>query len=200
MQLQEGQAVLRQPHHLRRQHDDARQRHPARDAAARGRRVQHRGAEVQRQAAQPARLLQAARGVRRQPEGREDAGREEQGRRHAEVRGAEPQPAHASAPACRSSRASSASCRSRRRTSSAAARARRSPCSPAARAKNYQLAFTEPFLFDRPITGGHRPVQARARVLLRLHAEVDRRQRRDRLPGDGLHPRCSSTTASSGCT
>ena len=58
------QAVLRQPHHLRRQHDDARQRHPPRDAAGRERRVQHRGAEVQRQAAESARLLQAARRAR----------------------------------------------------------------------------------------------------------------------------------------
>ena len=54
-------AVLRQPHHLHRQHDDARQRHPARDAAGRRRRLQHRGAEVQRQAAESARLLQGAR-------------------------------------------------------------------------------------------------------------------------------------------
>ena len=38
MRLQEGQAVLRQPHHLRRQHHDARQRDPPRDAAGRGRR------------------------------------------------------------------------------------------------------------------------------------------------------------------
>ena len=29
MRLQEGRAVLRQPHHVRRQHDDARQRDPA---------------------------------------------------------------------------------------------------------------------------------------------------------------------------
>ena len=40
-----GQAVLRQPHHLRRQHDDPRQRDPARDAALREQRLQHRGAE-----------------------------------------------------------------------------------------------------------------------------------------------------------
>ena len=57
----------------------------------RGRRVQHRGAQVQRQAAQPARLLQGAR--RRRHRRREDAGRRQQGRRQAEARGAEPQPA-----------------------------------------------------------------------------------------------------------
>ena len=34
MQVHGGQAVLRQPHHLHRQHDDARQRHPPRDPAA----------------------------------------------------------------------------------------------------------------------------------------------------------------------
>ena len=42
-----------------------------------------------------------------------DAGHRQQGRHQAEVRGAEPQPARRSAPACRSSTASSASCRSR---------------------------------------------------------------------------------------
>ena len=86
------QAVLRQPHHLHRQHHHARQRHPARGPAARERRLQHRGAEVQHQAAEPARLLQAAR--RGSDRRREDAGRRQQGRRQAEVRGAEPQPAH----------------------------------------------------------------------------------------------------------
>ena len=55
------QAVLHQPHHLHGQYDDARQRHPPRDADPRGRRVQHAGAQGQRQAPQPARLLQAAR-------------------------------------------------------------------------------------------------------------------------------------------
>ena len=74
MRMQEGAAVLRQPHHLHRQHDDARQRHPARDAAGRGRRVQHRSAEVQHQAAESARLLQAARG-RQGRQRREDAER-----------------------------------------------------------------------------------------------------------------------------
>ena len=48
---------------------------------------------------------------------------DEQGRRQAEARRAEPQLSSPSAPASRSSKASSASCRSRPRTSSAAARA-----------------------------------------------------------------------------
>ena len=56
-----GQAVLRQPHHVRRQHDDARPGHPARGEAPRERHLQHRSVEVQHQAAEPARLLQAAR-------------------------------------------------------------------------------------------------------------------------------------------
>ena len=85
------QAVLRQPHHLRRQHDDARQRDSPRDAAVRERRLQHRGAQVQRQAAEPARLLQDARGRRHRR--RQDARRRQQGRRHAQARGAEPEPA-----------------------------------------------------------------------------------------------------------
>ena len=58
---QRRQAVLHQPHHVPGQHDDARQRHPARAAALREQRLQHRGAQVQRQAAQSARLFQAAR-------------------------------------------------------------------------------------------------------------------------------------------
>ena len=65
------QAVLRQPHHVRRQHDDARSGHPARGAAPRERHLQHRSAEVQHQAAEPARLLQAAR--RRGDRRRQDA-------------------------------------------------------------------------------------------------------------------------------
>ena len=85
-------AVLRQPPDVRRQHHDARQRDSPRSAAARRRAVQYRSAQVQRQAPQPAWLLQAA---RRRPGRRraEDAWREEPGRRHAEARRAEPQPA-----------------------------------------------------------------------------------------------------------
>ena len=70
-----GQAVLRQPHHVCRQHDDARQRHPARDAAVRERRLQHRGAEVQHPPAEPARLLQGARGPAQGRHVRQDARR-----------------------------------------------------------------------------------------------------------------------------
>ena len=58
---QGGAAVLRQPHHLHRQHDDARQRDPPRDAAGRRQRLQHRGAQVQRPPPESARLLQGAR-------------------------------------------------------------------------------------------------------------------------------------------
>ena len=61
-QDERGQAVLRQPHHVHRQHDDARRRGAARDARLRGRRLQHRGAQGERPPAEPARLLQAARG------------------------------------------------------------------------------------------------------------------------------------------
>ena len=55
--------------------------------------VQHRGAEVQRQAAQSARLLQGARGQAGRGRRPEDAERDQQGRRQAEARRAEPQPA-----------------------------------------------------------------------------------------------------------
>ena len=76
-----------------------------------------------------------------------------QGRRHAEVRGAEPQPAHV---------------RRRRLAVRGLLRAALVPdgelpgprrdlqvsAQQGSRAKNYQLGFTEPFLFDRPITAG----------------------------------------------
>ena len=41
------------------------------------------------------------------------------------------------------------------------------------RAQNYTLAFTEPFLFDRNITGGVQPVQAGHPLHQPVHAEVD---------------------------
>ncbi len=116
-------AVLRQPHHVRRQHHDPRQRHSARDAAGRGRRLQHRGAEVQRQAVEPAGLLQGARRQARR------SGRAEDGelRRTRSTSSSSSRNRTAtrspSAPASPSSKASSGSCRSRRPTSSAAAKA-----------------------------------------------------------------------------
>ena len=68
-----GRAVLRQPHHLHRQHHHARQRDPPRDAPARGQRLQHRGAQVQRPSPQSAGLLQEPRRQRQGHEGGEDA-------------------------------------------------------------------------------------------------------------------------------
>ena len=62
MRVQEGKQYFVNRITFVGQHHHARQRHPARDPPVRRRRVQHRGAEVQRQAAEPARLLQAARG------------------------------------------------------------------------------------------------------------------------------------------
>ena len=75
MRLQEGQQYFVNRITFVGNYDDARQRHPAGDAPGRGRRLQHRGAQVQHQADQPARVLQAARGRqgRRRPE---DAERE----------------------------------------------------------------------------------------------------------------------------
>ena len=43
------------------------------------------------------------------------------------------------------------------------------------RAQNYSLAFTEPFLFDRNITGGVNVFRSDIRYIGALHAEVDRR-------------------------
>ena len=82
------------------------------------------------------------------------AGRRQQGRRQAEVRGAEPQPAHVRRRRVAVRRLLRAARRSRRRTSSAAARPSRVSAQQGSRATNYQLAFTEPFLFDRPQTAG----------------------------------------------
>ena len=55
-----------------------------------------------------------------------------------------------------------------------------------ARVRNYQLAFTEPFLFDRPITAGFDLYSARDSLLLLVHAGLDRRQPHDGLPGRQL--------------
>ena len=151
---------------------------PARDAAGRGRRVQHRGAEVQRQAAEPARVLQAA----RRADGRSTVDKtpgadnkvdvtlklEEQNRNQltfgAGVSQYEGFFGQLVVPdgELHGPRRDASRCR----------------CRPGSRAQNYQLAFTEPFLFDRPITGGHRPVQARDPVHRPVHADVDGRQHR----------------------
>ena len=56
------------------------------------------------------------------------------------------------------------------------------------RAQNYQVAFTEPFLFDRNITGGLRHLQTLASVRRLLHAGVHRRQRHLRFPARRLQP------------
>ena len=45
------------------------------------------------------------------------------------------------------------------------------------RAQNYSLAFTEPFLFDRNITGGVNLFKQRHPLRRPVHAEVDRRRR-----------------------
>ena len=55
-----------------------------------------------------------------------------------------------------------------------------------ARVSDYQVAFTEPFLFDRPITGSVDPAQARHRVPLSVHPGVDGRQHDAGLPAGGV--------------
>ena len=151
-----GQAVLRQPDHLHREHDDARQRHPARVAGVPGGRVQHGGAEGERQAAEPARLLQVPGGgdaidVQKTPgaQGAETSEvdvtlkLEEQNRNQltfgagvSQFEGFFGQLSF-----------QTANFLGRGETLTVAAQA-------GSRARNYQLAFTEPFLFDRPITLG----------------------------------------------
>ncbi len=55
-----------------------------------------------------------------------------------------------------------------------------------ARVQNYQLAFSEPFLFDRPITAGMDLYKREIRYYYSVHAGLDRRQHRHRVPGRQL--------------
>ena len=59
------------------------------------------------------------------------------------------------------------------------------------RAENYQVAFTEPFLFDRNITGGVDVYKRTLRYIDQFTQEVDRRQR---------HVRASRWPTSRGCS
>ena len=146
--------------------------------------VQHRSAQVQRQAPQSARLLQAARrgAGRRRPE---DARREEPGRRHAEARGAEPQPADL------------------RRRRVAVRRLLRPAVVPdlelpgprrvADGVAAGRLALGElPGRVHRAVPvrpqhhRRHRRLQAHAALHRPVHAGGDRRQPHDRLPAGGL--------------
>ena len=150
----EGQAVLRQPHHLHRQHDDARQRHPPRDAPGRGRRLRHRGAEVQRPPPESARLLQAdQRQDQRAMKVDKTPGRDEHRRRHAEL---EEQNRNQLTFGAGVSQYEGFFGQLAFQTSNFLGRGESLTVSMQAgdRAQNYQLAFTEPFLFDRNITGG----------------------------------------------
>ena len=193
MRIEEGHAVLRQPDRLHRQHDDARQRDPPRDAAGRRRRLQHRGAEVQRPPPEPARLLQAARRQREGHEGRQDARPPNNVDVTREARGAEPQPADL-----------------RRRRLAVRGRVR------PARVPDVELPRPrrEPDRVDdgrRPVAelpaGVHRAVpvrpqhhrrlrhlQAVAAVHRLLHAEVHRRQPRRSASRWPTSAACSSTT------
>jgi len=149
-----GQAVLRQPHSRSVGNSTTRDNViPPRDAAVR---------EPASSTPRPSSSASAAStswGTSRTSRvpirsGGEDPRRRQQGGRHAEAGGARTATSSPSAPACPSTRGSSASCRSRPPTSSAAAR--RSP-SRSRRAAGPQLPaspVTEPFLFDRPISGG----------------------------------------------
>ena len=147
-------AVLRQPHHLHRQHDDARQRHPARDAAGRRRRLQHRGAEVQRPPAQSARLLPEPRAVAQRGRRPEDA---ELAKNEVDVTlKLEEQNRNQLTFGAGVSQFEGFFGQLSFQTSNFLGRGESLTLSLQAgsRAENYQVAFTEPFLFDRNITGG----------------------------------------------
>jgi outer membrane protein insertion porin family len=148
---QRRQAVLREPHHVPGQHHDPRQRHPARDTAVRERRVQHRGAQVQRAPAQSAGVLQALEEqkhvqIDKTPgsDSKVDLTMklEEQNRNQlsfgagvSQYDGVFGQLSF-----------STANFMGRGETFTVSLQS-------GARASDYQVAFTEPFLFDRPITG-----------------------------------------------
>ena len=64
-------------------------------------------------------------------------------------------------------------------------------CRAGERAQNYQVGFTEPFLFDRNITGGV-DVHKRALQYIGYYTQKStRRQRYVRVPAGGLHAACS---------
>ena len=152
---EEGKQYFVNRHHLPRQHDDARQRHSTRDPAARGQRVQHGGAEVQRQAPESARLLQAARrGRDRRPE---DAERPRTGDNKVDVRlKFEEQNRNQITFGAGVSQYEGFFGQLAFQTSNFLGRGETFSVSAQQgnRAKNYQVGFTEPFLFDRPITAG----------------------------------------------
>ena len=147
-------AVLRQPHHLHRQHDDARQRDPARDAARRRRRLQHRGAEVQHPPPQSARLLPEPRGVVRTTS---TSRRSAQSKNEVDVTlKLQEQNRNQLTFGAGVSQFEGFFGQLSFQTSNFLGRGESLTLSLQAgsRAENYQVAFTEPFLFDRNITGG----------------------------------------------
>ena len=153
-----GQALLRGPDPLHRQRHHARQGDPARGLPERGRRLQHRGPQALDPAHQPARLLQAD-GGRRPSSAPSDAGRR-QARRHLQGGGAEPQPVHLRRRRVAAWRGRSSTRPSPPRTSWALGETFQVSAQSGRRTKNYQIAITEPYLFDRPITAGLRHLQA----------------------------------------
>ena len=67
------------------------------------------------------------------------------------------------------------------------------------RAQNYQVAFTEPFLFDRNITGGVDVFKRQLELHQSVHAGVGRRQRACSGSRWPTSRGCSSATATSRC-
>ena len=120
-------------------------------------------------------------------------GREEQGRRHAEVRGAEPQPAHL--------RRRRVAVRGLLRAAGVpdvelpGPRRKRDLLGAGRRAREELPARLHRAVPVRPADhGGHRRVLARDSLLLLLHAGVDRLQHRHGLSGAATSRACSSTT------
>ena len=140
----------------------------------------------QRQAASISSATSSRSKRQRRHQGREDAGREEQGRRHAEVRGAEPQ---------------SADVRRRRLAVRGLLRPAGVPDVELPRPRRERHVFGAGRLARAELPAGvqravpvrsadhrrHRPLQARDPLLLLVHAGIDRRQRRRRVPGRRLH-------------
>ena len=178
-QDERGQAVLRQPHHVHRQHDDARRRGPARDCAS------TKAASSTREALKESirRLNQL--GYFKPLEGKEDEIRRAADAGHATASSTSSSSSRSrtatrfrSAPACRSSTGSSASCRIQTSNFLGRGETLGVNLQKGSRARQYQVSFSEPYLFDRPLTAGV-DVYARQFIYpLPVHAGVDRRQRR----------------------
>ena len=145
--------VSHQPHHVRRQHHDARSGDSPRAARVRRRRLQQRSAENEHPPPESAWLFQAARGSEKHP-GREDTERNRKSRPRRSSWKNRTGTRSVSAPACRRPTA----CSSTRSYATTNFLGKGETLSlnieTGSRSNNYQASLTEPYVFDRPISLG----------------------------------------------